>query len=104
MLTTLTFKAVDAAGNESPVEEVSVDFNPVKYKARVVRVIDGDTVEIEGGEKVRYIGIDAPESGGCFFEEATAKNREMVEGKEVKLEKDVSERDRCICLRRSDYL
>jgi len=27
----------------------------------VVRVIDGDTIEIEGGEKVRYIGINTPE-------------------------------------------
>lgn len=29
---------------------------------RVVRVVDGDTIEIEGGQKVRYIGIDTPET------------------------------------------
>ncbi len=28
----------------------------------VTRVIDGDTIEIEGGQKVRYIGIDTPET------------------------------------------
>ncbi len=31
------------------------------YQPLVVRVIDGDTVEIEGGQSVRYIGIDAPD-------------------------------------------
>ncbi len=59
----------------------------------VKRVIDGDTVELENGEKVRYIGMDAPEKGDCFASEATEKNRELVEGKKVRLEKDVSERD-----------
>jgi micrococcal nuclease len=61
--------------------------------ALVSRVIDGDTIEIEGGQTVRYIGIDTPEKGEYFFEEATAKNSELVLGKEVRLEKDVSETD-----------
>lgn len=66
----------------------------------VVRVIDGDTIEIEGGERVRYIGIDSPESIGaengpeCFGAEAWAKNQELVGGKMVRLEKDTSERDK----------
>lgn len=29
---------------------------------KVVRIIDGDTIEIEGGERIRYIGIDTPET------------------------------------------
>ncbi|OGG42492.1 hypothetical protein A3A21_02790 [Candidatus Jorgensenbacteria bacterium RIFCSPLOWO2_01_FULL_45_25b] len=67
---------------------------------KAIRVIDGDTIEIEGGEKVRYIGIDAPESVDprrkveCFGKEAAEKNKELVEGKEVALEKDISERDK----------
>jgi len=66
----------------------------------VVRVIDGDTIELESGQKVRYIGIDTPEihhptkSVECFGEQAAEKNRALVEGKLVKLEKDVSEVDR----------
>lgn len=61
----------------------------------VVRVIDGDTIELADGNIIRYIGIDAPELGSdCYSEEATKKNRELVEGKEVKLEKDVSDKDR----------
>lgn len=66
----------------------------------VRRVIDGDTIELENGEHVRYIGIDAPETVDprkpvqCFGIEASRRNRELVEGKEVVLEKDISDRDR----------
>lgn len=71
---------------------------------RVVRVIDGDTIEVcclKGRrERVRYIGINTPETrhptrgeepGG---RQATAVNRHLVEGKAVRLELDVQERDR----------
>lgn len=66
---------------------------------KVVRVIDGDTIELGGGEKMRYIGIDAPETVDprrpmqCFGSAATARNRELVEGKLVRISKDVSDRD-----------
>ena len=66
----------------------------------VTRVIDGDTIEIEGGRKVRYIGIDTPETVDprkpiqCFGVEASNKNKELVERKRVRLEKDVSETDK----------
>ena len=63
-------------------------------KVVVTRVIDGDTIEIQGGDRVRYIGIDTPEIGEPYYLEATAKNEELVEGKEVCLVKDVSEKDR----------
>jgi micrococcal nuclease len=72
----------------------------VRQKVKVVRVIDGDTIEIEGGEKVRYIGMDTPETVDpkkpiqCFGKEASNKNKELVEGKEVELEKDVSNTDK----------
>jgi len=65
---------------------------------KVTKVIDGDTIVLENGEVVRYIGIDTPETNeynnDCFAQEAFDINRELVEGKEVKLKKDVSERDR----------
>ena len=66
----------------------------------VTRVIDGDTIEIEGGQRVRYIGIDTPETVDprkpvqCFGIEASSKNKELVSGKRVRLEKDVSETDK----------
>lgn len=62
----------------------------------VTKIIDGDTIQIEGGQKVRYIGIDTPElkDSECFAKEARDKNKELVEGKKVTLQKDVSETDR----------
>jgi len=69
----------------------------------VTRVVDGDTilVDINGKEKrVRYIGIDAPESVRpdhpveCFGNEASEYNRSLVEGKWVRLERDVSDTDK----------
>ncbi len=63
-------------------------------KSKVVQVMDGDTIVIANGEKVRYIGVDAPEMGMPFFVEATRENQKLVEGKEVRLEKDVSEKDK----------
>jgi len=59
----------------------------------VTRLIDGDTIEIEGGYHVRYIGIDAPEKGEPFYGEATEANRNLVEGKKVHLEGDVEDKD-----------
>jgi micrococcal nuclease len=59
----------------------------------VIHVIDGDTIEIEGGYHVRYIGIDAPEKEEPFYGEATQANRNLVEGKKVYLEKDVEAKD-----------
>ena len=65
--------------------------------ARVTQVIDGDTIIIEGGYRVRYIGIDTPEvhpeMEACGME-ALEANRRLVEGKEVRLERDVSETDK----------
>jgi len=97
---TINVKAVDNVGNESAIGGSSIDFNPAKYKAKVIRVIDGDTIKIEGDKVVRYIGIDTPETVHpskpvqCYGKEASDKNKELVEGKEVKLEKDVSETDK----------
>lgn len=73
---------------------------PSAQLAKVKRVIDGDTIELETGQKVRYIGMNTPEIHNpktpirCFGIEAKNKNQELVEGKTVKLEKDISETDR----------
>jgi len=76
---------------------------PDAIEAFAIRVVDGDTIEVEiegGSYKVCYIGIDTPELHHpekpveYFAQEAYEKNRELVEGKTVFLEKDVSETDR----------
>jgi len=62
--------------------------------AVVTQVIDGDTIVIQGGRHVRYIGIDAPEEGEPYYLEAKRVNRELVAGKKVRLERDISETDK----------
>jgi len=79
----------------------------------VTRVIDGDTIEVKiAGKiyKVRYIGIDTPELDdkrpefGALAQEATRYNRQLVAGKTVRLEKDVSETDKYERLLRYVYI
>ena len=78
--------------------------------AFVERVIDGDTIELTTGEKVRYIGIDTPETKhptktvGCYGKQASKKNAELVLGKKVILETDVSQTDRYGRLLRYVYI
>ncbi len=71
-----------------------------KQKVRVVRVIDGDTIEIEGNIKLRYIGINTPELHDpkkpveCFGQVASDENKKLVEGKEIFIQRDISETDK----------
>ncbi|MDQ4075204.1 MAG: thermonuclease family protein [Chloroflexota bacterium] len=65
--------------------------------ASVTAVIDGDTIDVEiNGQpyRVRYIGVDTPERGDPFYHEASQANADLVAGRDVWLEKDVSETDR----------
>lgn len=68
--------------------------------SKVIRVIDGDTIEIEDKQIVRYIGIDTPETKHpnknieCFGKEASAFNKRLIEGKQIRIEKDISETDK----------
>ncbi len=65
--------------------------------AQVTRVIDGDTVEIAGGEKVRYLMVNAQEitsgKNECYGAEARDYNAQMVQGRTVKLAYDKQCRD-----------
>jgi micrococcal nuclease len=63
---------------------------------RVSRVIDGDTVVMTTGERVRYLMIDTPELRyqQCYADEATEFNRGLVEGREVELTLDLEHKDR----------
>lgn len=61
-------------------------------EATVMQVIDGDTVELDTGDRVRYLMIDTPESTTeqeCWGVEAKQANRDLVEGKTVRLRYDV---------------
>lgn len=96
---------VQAKYELSPAD--SAVFTKKAYKAEVVRVVDGDTIDVripEIGEnyyvRVRYIGINAPElhhprkGAEPFGREAADANSELVSGRKVTLKLDVQKRDK----------
>ena len=71
--------------------------NPSTTFAKVIKVYDGDTIEIDTGQKVRYIGVDTTEiypSQKCFSQEAKSENESLVLDKTVELVKDVNNTDK----------
>ncbi|MCB0213581.1 MAG: thermonuclease family protein [Anaerolineae bacterium] len=54
----------------------------------VARVVDGDTIELVDGRRVRYIGINTPERGQPYYNEASEVNGQLVNGRQVQLEFD----------------
>ena len=82
-------------------------------KTIATRVIDGDTIKVDiagTSYKVRYIGIDVPELDDkrpeycALAQEATRYNRQLVEGKAIRLEKDISQTDQYRRLLRYVYV
>ena len=59
----------------------------------VADIIDGDTIRLSTGQKVRLIGINTPESGQPYYDEATQKLSELIGGNRVTLKKDVEDKD-----------
>ena len=99
--TPTTTATAEFRATASPSLTASV-ISPPGEQAQVTRVVDGDTIEVQiagATYRVRYIGIDTPETVdprrpvGCYGREASARNRQLVEGKTVGLEKDISETD-----------
>lgn len=64
--------------------------------ATVARVIDGDTIELTDGRRVRYLMIDTPESTTeveCYGPEAKDFNVALVDGKSITMTFDVERED-----------
>lgn len=70
-------------GNHGPSQPGNLE------TATVAAVVDGDTIELADGRRVRYIGINTPERDQPYYKEATDANRQLVEGRRVQLEFDV---------------
>ena len=69
---------------------------PSGEPARLVSVVDGDTIVVEMGGtsyRVRYIGVDTPEYGHFGYHQATEVNRQLLANGPLRLERDVSETD-----------
>ena len=88
----------DSAGTPAASE---IDSPLTLEKAEIIRVVDGDTatVLLESGaeEKVRFIGVDTPESTirhEPYGKEAAGFTKSRLNGKAVYLEKDISDRDK----------
>ena len=87
-LTTLALVSTVVIQDGSSLDESSDNDNMFL----VVRVIDGDTIELDSGEIVRYLDVDTPETVHpskpveCFGPEATQRNIELVQGRYVRLD------------------
>jgi micrococcal nuclease len=66
--------------------EVSTQGQDPRGPFQVKRVVDGDTIVLADGRYVRYVGINTPERGEPFWEEARDYNAQKVGGKLVTLE------------------
>ncbi|MEO6509072.1 MAG: thermonuclease family protein [Patescibacteria group bacterium] len=97
----------DSSVYVTPIPQVKGTYSQT---AKVIEVIDGDTFKIESGEKVRMIGIDTPELHHpskpvqCYAKEALIQTKAIIDGKTVRLVKDISEVDRYGRLLRYVYL
>lgn len=98
---TTTTTRPTATTTTSPVTTTTSGPTPVPVPpgwsaAVVVRVIDGDTIDVRfdsGVERVRLVGTNSPEGGECYADEATEGLVGLVMGETVHLEPDVSDRD-----------
>jgi micrococcal nuclease len=94
-LTTLTPTPPVSTPSATPTQTPS----PGRVLATVRRVLDGNTILLEGGNVARYIGVDTPGAGMFrrpvepFGREAAQRNVDLVEGKLVELEGDVTDVD-----------
>ena len=98
------------AKSESLIQKFSRSQASTEEKFVVSRIVDGDTIQLSNGKKVRYIGIDTPETVDprkpvqCFGKEAKEANKNLVLKRTVILKKDVSETDKYGRLLRYVYL
>ena len=79
-------KIKDLLENTGKYQTQNIGYFP--KKAKVERIVDGDTIVLLSGSIVRYVGITAPENNEPFEKESTEENRKLVENKTVSLEYD----------------
>lgn len=84
---------VGRSSKENRLTGESFNQGKIAYRERVRDVIDGDTIELANGERVRYLGINTPEKDRPFSTEAAEQNKKLVDGQEVELELDSQTKD-----------
>lgn len=91
----------NAWGRPTTSYQPSISPTPVREKAYVNYVFDGDTIELAGKITLRLLGIDAPETANkytkfkdeCFATQSAKIAKELMMGQNVELEKDIEDKD-----------
>jgi micrococcal nuclease len=91
-------KAQENKSDTEPSKSNTVVKSPISLETAVIaRVVDGDTVELKDGRRVRLVGVNTPESTTRTEEYGKAASdytKKQLTGKTVYLEKDVSDTDK----------
>lgn len=58
---------------------------PEENQIHVARIIDGDTFTLQSGERIKLIGVDAPELTDCLGEESKSALEKLLQGKTIQL-------------------
>ena len=96
LLAVLASTAASAQGSEYPASPAGA----FTYRGVVTHIVDGDTLDVRLAsgkrERIRLIGIDTPERGGCYAAKATERTRQLALSKPVVLRGDPTQdtRDR----------
>jgi micrococcal nuclease len=69
------------------------DTSPSKSQYILKEVIDGDTIRLEDGRLIRYMGINTPEKGQNFYQEAKDLNLKLLKESNLPLELDIVKKD-----------
>ena len=72
---------------------ISVPVQHVREDSYVTKVVDGDTVVVEGGQRVRLLSIDTREKGQNCYSEAKQRMEELVLLRNITLERDKEDKD-----------
>jgi len=87
---------VAVSGSDAPEATTSGSAAGADAQWTTVEVIDGDTIRVagpDGEQKVRMVGINAPEQDECFYDEATAALQYSLGDRDLRLVRDVSDVD-----------
>ncbi|MCK5449354.1 thermonuclease family protein [Candidatus Pacearchaeota archaeon] len=66
--------------------QITEDTNPETSNSIVTRIIDGDTIELINGQKIRLKGINTPEKSMPFSQEATEFLEQLILNQSIKIE------------------
>lgn len=93
---TISVTATQSLKPSATIQKPSTAIKPKTNLRQVyiVNVLDGDTVITSTGDRIRYLGINAPEKGQPYSTLSTAKNKDLILNKTVGLEFDVAQKDR----------